>query len=263
MSAPNPRGQTVILRPSNVGKTVGVYDRYEERGVLKIGAYDGRAETGTGMLGVFNLAEQDISFVLPVTKIPGLSVPVGEDKRERKWIIRSHVSKNITPPITPVVPFTPETLLQGKLGVRGYDIWSALPVHSIKLESGSIEAAVIGLLGKMTGACAIVDSQFSVTEGEKRCKVQVQLKTLGTLGFWINDPDHASQDGRWRTEDMMVMIQGKPVPEDKVKISDEGIDKPVHGASARVVEVDVLGAWKEMELQAGWNNEVGVEVFFS
>ena len=263
MSAPNPRGQTVILRPSNVGKTVGVYDRYEERGVLKIGAYDGRAETGTGMLGVFNLAEQDISFVLPVTKIPGLSVPVGEEERERRWIIRSHVSKNITPPITPVVPFTPETLLQGKLGVRGYDIWSALPVHSLKLESGSIEAAVIGLLGKMTGACAIVDSHFCVTKGEKRCKVQVQLKTLGTLGVWINDPHHVSQDSRWRTEDMMVMIQGKPVPEDKVNISDIGIDKQVPGACARVVEVDLLGAWKEMELQAGWNNEVGVEVFFS
>ena len=263
MSAQNPRGQTVILRPSNIGKTIGVYDRYEERGVLKIGVYDGKAETGTGMLGVFNLAEQDISFVLPVTKIPGLSVPNGEEKRERRWIIRSHMSKKITPPITPVVPFTPETLLQGKLGVRGYDIWSALPVHTLKLKNGSIETAVLGLLGKMTGACALIDSHFSVTEDERRCKMHVQLKTLGTLGIWLNDPDYESQDSRWRTKDMMVMIQGKAIPEEKVKISAKGIDQQIHGVGARVVEVDVLGAWKEMELQAGWNNEVDVDVFFS
>ena len=259
MSAQNPRGQTVILRPSNVGKTVGVYDKYDDRGVLKVGVYDGKAETGTGMLGIFNLAEQDINFLLPVTKIPGLSVPAGEEAREGKWIIRSHITKKITRAITPTIPVPANTLLEGKLGVRGYDIWSALPVHETKLESGNIEVAVLGLLGKMTGAAAIIDSHFAVNENEKRLRVHVQLKALGTLGIWVNDLQ--GEEERWKPLDMMVMIQGKAVPERKVKVSAEGIDPQQPGA--RVIEVDVAGAWKEMELQPGWSNEVGVEVFVS
>ncbi|KAI9870882.1 MAG: hypothetical protein M1823_008612, partial [Watsoniomyces obsoletus] len=59
MSATNSRGETVILRPSNVGKTVGVYDKYDDRSVLKIGVWDGKSGVGTGLLGVFNLAESE------------------------------------------------------------------------------------------------------------------------------------------------------------------------------------------------------------
>ena len=59
----------------------------------------------------------------------------------------------------------------------------------------------------------------------------------------------------------MLMIQGKAIPEQRVKVSMEGIDKRQAGAG--VIEVDVLGAWKEMGLEAGWNNEVGVEIFLS
>ena len=259
MSAPNPRGQTVILRPSNVGKTVGVYDKYDDKSVLKIGVYDGKAETGTGMLGVFNLAEQEVTFVLPVTKIPGLSVKAGEEKRDGRWIVRSHVSGKVTRPVTPIIPFRPETLLQGRLGVRGYDIWSALPVRAFELVKGVVEVAVLGLLGKMTGAAAVVESGFELNDGGKRVRTRVQLKALGTLGVWVNDPTGA--EGRWKIDDMMVMVQGKAIPEGKVKISADGVDSRQPGA--RVIEVDVLGAWKEMGLEAGWNNEVGVEVFFS
>ena len=260
MSAMNPRGQTVILRPSNTGKTVGVYDKYDDKDVLKIGVYNGKADTGTGMLGVFNLGEAAINFVLPVTKIPGLSVAPGQTRREGRWIIRSHVTKKITRPITPIIPFTPETLLQQKLGVRGYDIWSALPVHSLKLATGEVEIAVIGLLGKMTGAAAIIDAKVSTTENEKRGRINVQLKALGKLGIWINDPSYNSEsEERWKVQTMMVMIQGKPVPEGMVKVNKEGVPEGMAGSG--VIEVDVLGAWREMGLDSGWGNEVGVELF--
>ena len=259
MSAMNARGETVILRPSNVGKTVGVYDKYDDRSVLKIGVWDGKSGVGTGLLGVFNLAEKEVGFVLPVTKIPGLSVPVGEERGVGRWVVRSHVSRRVTRPITPVIPFTAGTLLQGRLKVRGYDIWSAVPVREVQLESGMVEVAVLGLVGKMTGACAIIESHVEPSENDKRLKVRVQLKALGTLGIWVNDPEGTEE--RWKTDGMMVMIQGRAIPMDKVAVTAEGIDASDLGT--RILEVDVWGAWKEMELEAGWNNEVGVELFIS
>lgn len=261
ISAINSRGQTVILRPSMIGKTVGVYDRYDDRSVLKIGSYDGRRETGTGMLGVFNIADKEISFVLPITKIPGLAIESGAEMKEGRWIVRSHGTKRITKPLTPVVPFTPETLLEGKLGVRGHDIWSALPVHLCDLGEAKVDVAVLGLIGKMTGACAIIDSRFSTAESGRRLKIAVQLKALGKLGVWINDASTKDGEDRWKAQDMMVLIQGRAIPESMVNISAEGIEKAQPGA--RVIEVDVLGAWRQMQLEPGWSNEVGVEIFVS
>jgi Raffinose synthase or seed imbibition protein Sip1 len=164
MSALSPRGQTVILRASNAGKTLGVYDKYDDKGILKIGAYNGKSDVGSGLLGVFNLAESDTGFIIPAAKIPGLGVSAGDDMKGKRWIIRSHMSKRITKPIAPVIPYTPHTLLEGTLGPRGYDIWTALPVHTFELGSSSVEVAVIGLLGKMAGACAIIDCRFEEKE---------------------------------------------------------------------------------------------------
>ncbi|KAJ9633833.1 hypothetical protein H2204_006618 [Knufia peltigerae] len=265
MTALNPRGQTVILRPSTVGKTMGVYDKYDERGVLKIGAYDGRTAVGTGLLGVFNIAESELSFILPVTKFPGVNAP-DSGVSEQKWIVRSHVSRRITSPIHPSDPIRPDGLLQCTLPIRGYDVWTALPVHSFTLpSSGSeVDVALLGLLGKFTGSCAIIESSFDLTavaddesdppetQSGSRLKIHVQLKALGVLGIWLSDVQSSSR----KVEDLMVMIQGKPVPEDTVRLDTKNVPK-----ESGVLEVDVERAWNEMELDSGWSNEVGVDVF--
>lgn len=49
----------------------------------------------------------------------------------------------------------------------------------------------------------------------------------------------------------MVLIRNQPVPAHTVKVA-ENNDK--------VLEIDVEAAWREMGLQAGWGNEVEVEV---
>ena len=295
MTAVNPRGQTVILRPGNVGKTMGVYDRYEEKGVLKIGVYDGKADVGASILGVFNMDQKEINFLLPITKFPGVQAEGEEaiqesrsqsasrnqsrsasraasrrgseheslmdledldfDERERKWIVRSHLSGRITRPIVPTVPVEPGMLLQCRLPVRGYDVWSALPVHEVSTQEREMDIAVLGLLGKMTGAVAVIESKIE-NQG-KRVRCHVQLKALGVLGIWVRD---VSGDGEeWRKESMMVLMQGKAVPADKVKVTKNGKEDE----DGVMIEVDVLGSWKEMELAPGWGNEVGVEVFIS
>jgi len=261
MTALNPRGQTVILRPSTVGKTMGVYDKYDERGVLKIGVYDGKSETGTGLLGVFNIAESDLSFILPITKFPGVNAP-DSGVSEKKWIVRSHSSQRITQPIHPSDPIKPDGLLQCTLPIRGYDVWSALPVHSFKIPSSdsNLDVALIGLLGKFTGACAMVESRFSLAEAESdiqaqsgsRLKIHVQLKAFGVFGIWLSDVQSSFR----KVEDMMVMIQGKPIPQHVVRLNTDNVPE-----GSGVLEIDVEKAWNEMDLDPGWGNEVGVDIF--
>lgn len=241
MCAKNARGQTVVLRPSTVGKTVGIYDNYNEKHILRIGAYDGKSDVGTGMLGVFNISDHETTFLLPITDIPG--VKKGLNEGEKKWIVRSHASRRLTRPIRPTLPVSADMLVQETLAVRGYDIWTALPVHRFCVHEQDVEVAVIGLLGKMTGACAIIDSTIK-NEGE-RLKIGVQLKALGVLGIWI------SNIGERKVDQFMVMLRGLAIPVERVKIDEEN----------GVLEVDVQGAWEDLNLDAGWNNEVRVDVF--
>jgi hypothetical protein len=273
MTALNPRGQTVILRPSTVGKTMGVYDKYDERGILKIGVYDGKSDVGTGMLGVFNLSDSETSFILPVTKFPGVNAVVATTTTAtatttpsavKTWIVRSHMSRRITKAIEPSEPIRPDGLLQCTLPVRGYDVWSALPVHrfpQLSASSSDLDIAILGLLNKFTGACAILETSFnkppesvavadSVSPSSHSLKIRVQLKALGTLGIWFSE----ARD----IDDLLVLIQGKPIPRHGVFFDTN--DAIVPGGSA-VLEIDVAAAWEEMGLGAGWSNEVGVEVF--
>ena len=266
MSAQTVQGESVILRPSNVAKTINVYENYNENFLLKVGTYNGAAETGSGILGIFNIAEKETAAVWPVTQIPGIEIQEtgAEQGRKKGWIIRSHVLGRITKPITPSLAYTPEMLISTTLSVRGYDILSAYPVHYFSLNDTALEVAVLGLLGKMTGACAIMSSNLHLTrnEGKKRLRVEISLKALGVLGIWGSDFTARDID-----EAMMVLILGKPVPRDKVLLKAVGHDGSVHDESNEkrpgpgVLEIDIAAAWKDMGLKPGWSNEVHVEVF--
>lgn len=52
----------------------------------------------------------------------------------------------------------------------------------------------------------------------------------------------------------MIMILGKAIPLSVVKKSE---------ASESLLEIDIEQAWKEMELDSGWSNEVTVEIMIS
>ena len=254
-------GESIILRPSTIAKAQFMYDSYEEGHVLKIGTWDGKADVGTGMLGLFNIAKEEKSFMIPITDIPGVDVYeqdtdgvnghiTHDHSQPLKWIIRSFQSGRMAGPILPTLPLTPDQLLKGRLGIRGYHILSARPVHQISLASqNQLEVAVLGLIDKMTGGVAILESQFSAVDGGKRARVTVHLKALGNLGVWVGQE---VQRG-----DMMVLLKGKPVPESRVKIENvDGVD-----AGPVMVSIDLEAAWDEMKLDPGWNNELWVEVF--
>ena len=262
MTALNPRGQTVILRPSVVGKTIDVYNNYNEGHVLRVGTYNGATGTGTGILGLFNVAEKEVSALISITDIPGVEIQGqgGEDVekgKEKSWVVRAHVAGLVTMPIVPKLPLTPD--ISTTLAIRVYDILTAFPVLSFALGSPGVSVAVLGLLKKMTGACAIVASDIHLTENGKRLRMDIGLKALGVLGIWVSDLKNRSVD-----DDLMILMQGKAVPRQRVRISETGLPE-VQGEkeknTAGIMEIDVLGAWKDLGLDAGWSNEVGVQVF--
>jgi hypothetical protein len=55
-------------------------------------------------------------------------------------------------------------------------------------------------------------------------------------------------------DELMVTIQGKVLPVHTISISK---------VSEYVIEIDVEKAWKEMELDSGWSNEVEVKIYIN
>ena len=66
------------------------------------------------------------------------------------------------------------------------------------------------------------------------------------LGIYISDLAKRSIE-----DDFLITILGKIIPFHTVKSQ----------AANCVLEVDVERAWKEMDLDSGWSNEVAVEIF--
>lgn len=52
----------------------------------------------------------------------------------------------------------------------------------------------------------------------------------------------------------MVTIQGQPIPSHTVSVSE---------VDGHLLNVDIETAWREMDLESGWANEVQVKVYFA
>ena len=253
ISARNPRGQTIILRPSCVGKTLDFYNDYNEQRILKVGTFNGSADTGCGILGLFNIGSREISSLIPLTDFPGIKPVSGNS---RTYIVRGHRTGQISPLLHGPSSVDDSELLSTTLDVRGYEILTAYPVHHFpKRKDGPpedqvlIHVAVLGLIGKMTGAAAIVSSDSYVTDND-RLRFAVTLKALGKLGVYVSD-----LDGRDIMDDFMIMILGKPIPPARVYKDQKG--------EGKVLAVDVQGAWDDMGLDAGWSNEVSIDILMA
>lgn len=250
MTALTVLGTTVILRPSVIGRTIDVYHDYNEGQVLRVGSYTGWAKTGSGILGLFNIHSAEASCIVSLTDFPGI-----KDDSDGEYVIRAHTSGKVTDRLKPLAQ---NALVSILLEQKGWEILTAYPTRPFTLNgsrgsSTSDEAlthvAVFGLLGKMTGAAAVVSSDIHVVEnGRLRC--DVHLKALGTLGLYISD-----LQGRSIADNFMVMILGQPVPQKTVW--KEG------GDNANVLAIDVLAAWKAMKLDSGWSNEAFVQIFMA
>ena len=138
------------------------------------------------------------------------------------------------------------------------------------------------MLGKMTGAAAIVDTDIRLDKTTGRLKIWTSLKILGKFGTH----DYLSQNltvgltkkglyvsdlkKRSIEDDFIALIFGRVIPPHCVKISDTCGD---------ILEIDTVRAWNETDSQASvstlvqdlcethinyslnqWSNEVNLEI---
>ncbi|KAL8668963.1 MAG: hypothetical protein Q9168_006426 [Polycauliona sp. 1 TL-2023] len=282
MTAKTTQGTTRILRPNSVGKCIeaGVYIPYEALRFLKVGTYHtgASASYGISILAIFNVSEQPLSELIPLRDFDG----VGDAGDEKRWIVRAYPSGRISQPmaLSSEVP-----VVEMGLEMKGWGILTAYPLISLDTGVGKIDAAVfditddavekkekavekekkqkekqkektkktdiaiLGLLGKMTGAAAVVGTPAIEIRENGSLRIEVTLKALGVLGIYISPPPPSSSSSLH--DHTIVLIHNQPVPAHTVTISTE---------SERVIEIDIETAWREMGLQAGWGNEVVLEV---
>ncbi|KAI9640029.1 hypothetical protein NHQ30_011591 [Ciborinia camelliae] len=241
MTGPTPRGKTIIFRPSVIGKSLDQYNGYDDDHILPIGTYHGSAYTGTGIIGFFNVSQRPLSELVPLFQFPGV-------EEAQFYIVRAHSSGAISKPMQVV---DPQALIYVSLAVRGYDILSAYPLRGFvdqKKDNNTTWIANLGLLGKMAGAAAIVQNTMTKSENGK-IMIDTNVKALGTLGLYISTLPEISYE-----DNLLVTIFGKVLPIHTVTISK---------TDPHVLEIDILGAWKELELSSGWSNEVEVKIYIN
>lgn len=134
----------------------------------------GGSQSGTGILGVFNISARQLTEITPLSCFPG-TVPSSE------YAIRAHTTGKVSHPAS---VGHPKSLITASLDVRGYEILCAFPLtpfSGTKHKDGW--AANLGLVGKMTGCAAIVTSSIRQLENG-RVSVVTRLKALGVLGAY-------------------------------------------------------------------------------
>lgn len=176
MTAQSIKERTVILRPDLIGKTTNVYTGYDEERLLKVGTFVGGVG-GISILGCFNVSERPLSEFVNLNDFFGIG-------RDEDYVLRSHTTGEISPSLS-LDSESPVVSLQ--LEVKGWDILTAYPLRaftlsgSTGLKQNATQIAVLGLLGKMTGAAALVRSDMRLEENG-RLRLTTTLKALGILG---------------------------------------------------------------------------------
>jgi hypothetical protein len=298
MTAQTIRDQTVILRPSVVGRSTSAYIGFEEERLVKIAAYNGRSATGTGFLGLFNCRAEGVTEVVSVSEFLGV-----EDMKDGV-VVRSHRTGACSGVLKSGSGGQEADVFAVQVDGHGCDVLSASPVYVAQGLKRDMQVANLGLLGKMTGGAAVLGTGYTVrsasasdaetgaehadeavsraivarSQGRSSVVIKTSLKALGTLGLWLHiaaaDGAASQSKGIDIDEDVMVLLEGRAVPRYCVSFgSSQGEDVGHAGAGGRsdgeiegvggaqVLQIDVAKAWKEMGLRAGYANEVDVAVY--
>ncbi|KKA26216.1 hypothetical protein TD95_000094 [Thielaviopsis punctulata] len=240
MTAETVRGRTVILRPSITSKAADPYVGYHDDVLLKVVSYHG-GSAGFPIMGVFNVSSCPLTEVIHLTSFSGILA-----SSTQEYIIRGYTTGKTSAIMT---PDSLKSLVGVSLAVRGYEIFTAYKLASFKGKTeDKVCVANLGLLGKMTGAAAIVGNTISKMETGGRVYIDTYIKALGVLGIYISSLPKMTVDGNF-----MVTIMGQVIPTHTVSVSK---------VDPHIVEIDIEMAWKEMELRSGWANEVEVKIYF-
>lgn len=236
MTAQDIQGKTVILRPSVPGKSVDIYSAYEEEKLLKVGTFSG-GKGGTSILALFNVSKRAISELVNLSSFPGI-------EQQEQYVVRAHTTGEVSGAMSLEMTLP---ILSVELDVKGYEIFSAYPLQSFDLGTKNpttTQVAVLGLLGKMTGAAAVLKTETKI-ESQGRLLISTNLKALGRLGVYVSKLNGISIE-----ENLLVVIRNEAVPKQYVSTDEQN----------SILEIDIEGAWHGLGLQPGYGNEIEVEI---
>lgn len=132
----------------------------------------GASETGTPILGIFNISHRQLTEIIPLSDFSGVI-----DSLE--YVVRAHTTGLVS---TPIKLSSPTSFLATSLDVRGYEIFSAFPLKSLpSVKNWTISIGNLGLLGKMTG-CAAITSNVINRQDNGRILIDTSVKAFGILG---------------------------------------------------------------------------------
>ena len=209
-------------------------------------------------MGIFNVSQVSLVELLPLSNFSGTVAST-------EYVVRAHTSGIISVPMSLDSPSALSTVV---LDAGQYEILCAYPLKPLSRREGdTVKIANLGLLGRMTGCAAIVSNAI-FQQDNGRFMVDTSSKAFGTLGkynqllalcvsltmgapvgLYISCLPEISIEN-----DLMITIHNRPIPVYTVSRSEQ---------SQEVLEVDFDRAWRDMELEAGWSNEIQLKISFA
>lgn len=237
------RGTSVSLRPTRMALPVDPYFNLNEKRPLFLSNFYGGAG-GFSLVAAFNVGENDQSeFLAPIRRsmFPALSSG-GE------YVVRSYLSGFTAEFSNSDSSSDDAALMMVKLKSSEWDVFTAAPLAVIKTQFKTIKIGALGVLNKITGAAAIQRQQV-VVPVTGRAVLDVDLKVLGLLGIYISDLSAAG--GMEAVTKLLITIQGLVMP--LSALSTEG----------NILRIDLESAWRDLDLQSRWSNEVALRIYFT
>lgn len=177
MTAKSLQGRSIILRPEKMGRTSDVYVTHSEARLLRIET----THQGASVLGLFNMGSSSLREMISLSEFPGRADGT-------RYVVRYYSSGTYSGPWSTGddLPFT-----EVEVARRGFEILTAYPVRTY----GTLDVAVLGLLGKMSGAAAILSLSYQEYSASNQVEIRVRLRALGLLGMVPFSTNQCSSEG--------------------------------------------------------------------
>ncbi|KAK0737328.1 raffinose synthase or seed imbibition protein Sip1-domain-containing protein [Apiosordaria backusii] len=170
MTAKVPNGRLVVLRTEQLGRTVEMYSGHSEAQFLQISAKHQEAV----VTAIFNLLGE------PRRKLISLGCLHPNPVDETLYLFRVHSSGRV---FRHDASSQDAELAIMELHLEGHDcdIITKYPVHRFQ----KTDVAVLGLLGKMAAAAAVLSATYTVLQETSEMQVEIHLRALGMLGVYV------------------------------------------------------------------------------
>ncbi|KAK4678740.1 hypothetical protein QC764_310400 [Podospora pseudoanserina] len=225
MTAKAPDGRLLVLRTEKLGRTVGMYTGHSETQFLQVRAEHYRVV----ITAVFNLDN------VPRTKLVSLSYcepSLAGDKAG--YLFRVHSSGKLLRHADGSL-----AIMELHFGPHDCHIITRYPVRRFQ----QTDVAVLGLLGKMAGAAAVMATTYKVLPETSEIQADLELKALGNLGLYV------SANNRPLFGPVKVIVGGGPM----AKVEPLGLDP-------FILEFDLEGLWPGESRCGKGNSQVLVTV---